>query len=152
VAAVVFGQGIDLGGSKAANAAIGTATTDLATLLQARRDIATFFASGPLIVSTGTLRFPIYGSFTIIGALAMVGTAPTGASLIVDILKNGSTIFTTTGNRPTIAAAANVSQVMVSPDINTVVLNDYLTLNIAQIGSTVAGSDLTVVVVADRTG
>jgi hypothetical protein len=120
--------------------------------LAARRDVATFTASGVLTVSTGTLRFPVYGIFTIIGALAMVGTAPTGAALIVDVLKNGTTIYSTTANRPTIPISGNVSQAMATPDVTSLVLNDYLTLNIAQIGSTIAGSDLTVVIIADRIG
>ena len=41
---------------------------------------------------------------------ALVGTAPTGASLVVDVLKNGVSVYSTPANRPAIAAGANVSQ------------------------------------------
>jgi hypothetical protein len=72
-----------------------------------------------------------------------VGTAPTGASVIVDVKKNGTTIFTTTGNRPAISAGG-FSGVSGTPDTPSVTTNDYLTVDVSQVGSTVAGSDLTV--------
>jgi hypothetical protein len=79
------------------------------------------------------------------GARISLGTAPTGASFIVDVNKNGTTIFTTQANRPTIAAAGFASSVAF-PDVDTLVAGDYLSIDVDQIGSTVAGSDLQVVV------
>lgn len=72
-----------------------------------------------------------------------VVTAPTGAAIICDVNKNGTTIFTTQANRPQIAASAN-SGVATNPDILTFADGDYLTINIDQIGSTVAGATLSV--------
>lgn len=44
-------------------------------------------------------------------AVANCGVAPTGASLIVDILKNGVSVYTDPTQRPVIAAGATRSQV-----------------------------------------
>jgi hypothetical protein len=57
--------------------------------------------------------------------------------------KNGTTIFTTQANRPTIAISGNTDESGV-PDVTALADGDYLEVDIDQIGSTVAGSDLTV--------
>lgn len=99
-------------------------------------------------VSVGVGTFRLYNdtgsTWTIAGARASVGTAPTGASLIVDINKNGTTIFTTQANRPTIAVSTNTSGNVTNMDVTTVAAGEYLTVDIDQIGSTIAGADLTV--------
>lgn len=78
---------------------------------------------------------------TITKARASVGTAPTGASVVVDVNIDGTTAFTT---KPTIAAAAFTGTATPStaawPD------GSYLTVDIDSVGSTVAGSDLTVTI------
>lgn len=101
---------------------------------------------GNLVVSTGPFRLynDTGSTWTIAGVRASVGTAPTGASIIVDINKNGTTIFTTQANRPTITAAANTSGNVTNMDVTTVAAGEYLTVDIDQIGSTVSGSDLTI--------
>lgn len=76
----------------------------------------------------------------------MANTAPTGSSLIFDVNKNGTTIFTTQGNRPTIASSGNSSSAAI-PDVTTLTTGDYLTVDIDQIGATVPGANLTVIVV-----
>ena len=86
----------------------------------------------------------------IIGATAAVNTAPTGASIIVDVLKNGTTIYTTSANRPTIAVSTFATTVTNTPNVTTLAAGDYLTVNVAQIGSTIAGSDLTVQIELQR--
>ena len=82
-------------------------------------------------------------TLTLVNAIASVGTAPTGSSVIVDVNKNGTTIFTTQANRPTIAIAGKSSGKK-TPDVTTLADGDSLTIDIDQIGSTIAGSDLTV--------
>lgn len=72
---------------------------------------------------------------------AYVDTAPTGATLIVDVNKNGTTIFTTQANRPTVAINGNASTT-VAPDVTAVAVGDRLTGDLDQIGSGTAGSDL----------
>lgn len=103
----------------------------------------TFSKAGAQTVQTGTLRWYANRAITIVSVRASVGTQPTGASLIVDVNKNGTTIFTTQANRPTIAVSTN-TDLSGTPDVTTLAQGDYLTVDVDQIGSTVAGSDLTV--------
>lgn len=105
-----------------------------------------FTYPGTVAVATGAARMPVMVSCTIVKARAMVGTAPTGASLIVDLNKNGTTVFTTQANRPTIAISGNDSGAGTTPDVTSLVAGDYLTADVDQVGSTVAGADLVVLV------
>jgi hypothetical protein len=110
------------------------------------RQTLAYSDTGSLTTIVGTMR--IYNdtttAWTILSVRASAGTAPTGASILVDINKNGTTIFTTQANRPTIAAAANTSGKVTNMDVTTVAAGDYLTVDIDQVGSTVSGSDLVV--------
>ena len=83
-------------------------------------------------------------TWTIQSVRASVGTAPTGASILIDINVNGTTIFTTQGNRPAIAAGSNTSGKVTNMDVTSVANGAYLTVDVDQTGSIVAGSDLTV--------
>jgi hypothetical protein len=56
---------------------------------------------------------------------------------------NGTTIFSTQANRPTIAASAFVDASAI-PNTLVIPAGNYLTVDIDQVGSTVIGSDLTV--------
>lgn len=106
-------------------------------------------SSGSAALTTGGHRLynDTGGTRTITAVRASVGTAPTGSALIVDVNKNGTTIFTTQTNRPTIPAGsftdtADTVQVATWPP------GEYLTVDIDQVGSTIPGSNLTVTVVA----
>lgn len=110
------------------------------------QNVVAFSIPGTLTTTTGTLRWRTPLALTLLGTTAAVNTAPTGASIIVDVLKNGTTIYTTTGNRPTIAISGNATTSEPPPDVTSMVAGDYLTVNIAQVGSTIAGADLTVFV------
>lgn len=108
-------------------------------------DIATFAKEGTLAVATGKGRFRFPYAVTILGISAAVNTAPTGAAIILDVNKNGTTIFTTQGNRPQIAAAAFATAAEVTNmEVIAFAIGDYMTVDVDQIGSTVAGADLTV--------
>jgi len=67
-------------------------------------------------------------------------SAPTGDSLIVDVNKNGTTIFTTQGNRPEIAIDGH-SDDSGTPDVTSLSEGDKLSFDIDQVGSTVAGGN-----------
>ena len=78
-----------------------------------------------------------------------VTTAPTGAALIGDILEctaPGTCTSIDTGTKPQIAAGAFSGSDTTFTDTS-LAAGNYLALSITQVGSTVAGSDLTVVVV-----
>lgn len=104
-----------------------------------------FSVTGALTTRVGPHRIYVESSFVFESARASVGTAPTGASLIMDINKNGTTIYTTQSARPTVTAGTNTATAN-SPAVTSFSSGDYLSVDIDQIGSTVAGSDLTVAV------
>jgi hypothetical protein len=109
-------------------------------------DEAVFSRAGSLIVATGAGRFYVPRAREIIGVVAAVGTAPTGSTILVDVNKNGTTIFTTQGARPSIAIGATKVASAAVPAVTTVVAGDLLSVDIDQVGSTIPGADLTVIV------
>lgn len=84
---------------------------------------------------------------TITDVRAIIGTAPTGATAIMDVNIDGTTIFTTQGNRPTIAISGTTSTTT-APDVTSWPVGGVLTVDVDQVGSTVAGAALTVQVTA----
>ena len=105
-----------------------------------------FSQGGVLAIGAGLARW--YNrtgrTLTFDSVTASVGTAPTGASIIVDVHKNGTTIYTTQANRPTIAVSTFVHDDTTAPNVTTIADNEYLTIDVDQVGSTIAGTDLTV--------
>jgi len=100
--------------------------------------------AGTLAVGT-SVGFPYRPSatLTVVSIYLEVTTAPTGAALIVDINKNAVSIFTT---RPQIdiSALTGGSGAVLSSSPFGLVADDKLTLDIDQVGSTIAGSNLVV--------
>ena len=107
----------------------------------------TFGVNGALVVGAGSVRLYAPFACTVVRVQAAVGVAPTGDSVIVDANKNGTTIFTIQADRPAIAASAYVSS-WATPDVTVLAAGDYLTVDIDQVGSSTAGSDLVVTVEA----
>lgn len=73
-----------------------------------------------------------------------VGTAPTGQSILVDVNDDGTTVFTTQGNRPTIAAGTNDDTSGAADGGTAIAKDSVITVDVDQIGSGTAGADLTV--------
>jgi hypothetical protein len=98
-------------------------------------------------LETGEGTFPIFNdtgrTWTILAVRASVGTAPVGSSVIVDVNKNGTSIFGDQLERPAIAPGNNTSK-STGMTVTTVDDGEYLTVDIDQIGSTQSGSDLVV--------
>lgn len=111
--------------------------------------LITCSVSGNVSVASavGPLRVPnAFGSnLKILGVQAVVGTAPATNPVIVDVNLDGTTIFTTQGNRPTVAAAATDSGVEV-PDVTTWEPGEVLTVDVDAIGSGTVGANLTVTI------
>ena len=107
-----------------------------------------FTDDGDVAVGSNPLR--IYNSFgenkTISEVFLSANTPPTDSSIIVDIHKDGTTIFTTQSNRPAIAAGANTGNTT-TIEVPIWAVGEYLKMDIDQIGSGTAGSDLTVHIV-----
>ena len=108
------------------------------------------FVAGELVIGTDKYGFTAPFDMTIKEIQVAVATAPTGASAIFDINNNGTTIYTTQENRPTlIAEAASVTAVL--PDEVEVVKGDLITLDIDQVGSTETGETLMVTILCEVT-
>ena len=87
--------------------------------------------------------------------LVNVGTAPTGGSVVVDILLNGTTIYGTPANRPTIASgqefAAASGQPTVTQFVGSSNTRSYLQCAITSVGGAGnEGADLVAVLYATR--
>jgi len=89
------------------------------------------------------IRMPFAGEITFV--TAAVVTAPVGSTAIFDLHKNGTTMYTTQGNRPTIAAGSTYVTAAL-PDVKIWAAGDVLQLEIDQKGSGTDGADLSVVV------
>lgn len=79
------------------------------------------------------------------------GTAPAGADLIVDVNAAGASVFSAAGRPRLVAGSADGSAV---PDVNpaTVAPNEQITVDVDQVGSGTAGSDLTITVEGVKVG
>jgi hypothetical protein len=130
-------------------AGLATATTALAPKT-ALEEMILYSAAGALSVQSGTHRVYLSHAYDLVSVRASVGTAPTGASLLVDVNRNGTTIFGTQANRPTVAAGTNTA-LSGTASVSTYSSGDYFTVDIDQVGSTVAGSNLTVQIRLRRT-
>lgn len=131
--------GIDMIGTVATN---GDYSVPAATIWS-RAFTSPYSLGGTLSIGTGTFRLPFSYGARVISVRTAVSTAPTGDTLIVDVHKNGTTIFTTQGNRPIIPISSNISNIAI-PDVFAIVPGDYITIDIDQVGSTIAGEDLVV--------
>lgn len=98
-------------------------------------------------ISTGTTKLErVMGrAGTIVDVRAYAETAPVTTSIIIDVMKNGVTLFTTSGNRPTIAAAGNASTTTL-PDILTFAKGDRLRFDVIQVGTGTTGADVAMAV------
>ena len=102
-----------------------------------------FTVPGTLVVGAGILRVYFTRTVTVTNVWASVATAPTGSTAIFDVNKNGTTIFTTQANRPTIAISG-FSDLTSTPNVTSFASGDYLTVDVDQIGSTIAGANAVV--------
>jgi hypothetical protein len=100
-------------------------------------------------LTTGTAKLTIRApsAFTLTGVRASVTTAPTGATIIVDINEGGVSVLSTKlsidateKTSTTAAAAAVISDSAIADDAE-------LTIDIDQIGSTIAGAGLKITLI-----
>jgi hypothetical protein len=90
---------------------------------------------------TNVLIVPLAGTIT--RAWAAAKTGPTGADLVFDINLNGTTIWSTQANRLKITAGSTTGNTTTF-DTAVVSAGDQLTIDVDQVGSTIAGQDITV--------
>ena len=122
------------------------AINDAGTDIELSERHSTFVFTYPDLLSVGESVCPLLivtRPMTIVKAYAAVKIAPTGADLVLDLNKNGSTIWTTQADRLKILAGAT-SGSQEGFNSTELVEGDVLSLDIDVIGSILAGSDLTV--------
>jgi hypothetical protein len=113
--------------------------TDAASSTIQTENNTTFVQDGALTVAAGTARWYSPRAVTITKIRKHVSVAPAGATLNMTLKKNGSSISTFN--------IADGSTTNVTNNLNlSVAEGDYLTIDITQIGSSTAGSDLNVVI------
>jgi hypothetical protein len=113
--------------------------------LTMRTTIMTF--SGILTVSDSPFRIHnlLPNHQNILKVFLSVDTCPTGASIIVDIHLDGTTIFTNQAHRPVIAASQYTGHTDLDiTDVSSWPADGYLTAHVDQVGSTIAGANLVV--------
>lgn len=105
-----------------------------------------------LTVGTSKITFRMPFAMTLTDIRANVNTAPTGANLIADVNASGSTIMTT--NKLLIVTSEKTTTTASTlPTLTTTSLADdeEITVDVDQIGSTVAGKGLKVTLIGYRT-
>ena len=107
------------------------------------RPVFEFGITSAFVFTNITPPMIVTQSMTVIKAYARAINGPTGADLIFDINKNGTTIWSTQENRLTISAGGN-SGTQTSFNTTSLSEGDYLTIDVDQIGSTVGGSNIVV--------
>lgn len=106
--------------------------------------------STALTTGTAKVKFRMPYAFTLSEVRASVNTAPTGASLVVDINEGGSTILST---KLSIDATETTSTTAATPPVisDTALADDAeISIDIDQIGSTIAGAGLKVCLIGVR--
>lgn len=93
-----------------------------------------------------TNRVIITGPISFAACFAQAKTAPTGADLVFDVNLNGVTSIFVPGGNPRIAAGQNVAPIVQTFAVSgSAGPDDFLTVDIDQVGSATAGQDVTVV-------
>jgi hypothetical protein len=103
-----------------------------------------------LTAGTAKLTFRMPCAMTVTSVRASVGTAPTGSTLIVDINENGTSILST---KLSIDATEKTSTTAATPAVlsdSTLADDAEITIDIDQIGSTIAGAGLKVTLIGTR--
>lgn len=105
------------------------------------------FKLGTVLIGTGATRLynDTGGTWTLLSVRASVESAPSGGSVIIDLNKNGTTVFTTQANRPTITSTNLTSGKVTAIDVTSVADGDYLTVDVDTTTSPAAQLTVTVV-------
>jgi hypothetical protein len=121
-----------------------TTITNQIAAISATDSTLSVVQSGNLTVVTGTDKSYIPYAININKIVARVETAPTGSAIIIGLLKNGASINTSTISDGATKTTNNSLSLALVED-------DYLTIDITQIGSTSSGADLTLTLYYTKT-
>lgn len=97
--------------------------------------------TGTLSAFTGSKRWYAPKNITISRIVVRVDTAPTGSGVVIQINKTSSGVTT---NHQLTVADGTTKTTDNSPTLSSMLVDDYLTVDIISVGSTTAGENLTV--------
>lgn len=103
-----------------------------------------------LAVADAVLTFRIPRAMTITSIKSSVTTAPTGAELIIDVNKNGTTVFSTLLSIDATEKTSVTAAVPAVLSTTALAADDEITVDITQIGSTIAGAGLKIWMLGTR--
>jgi len=89
-------------------------------------------------------------AMTVTSVRASVGTAPTGSTLIVDINENGTSILSTKLSIDVTEKTSTTAAVPAVISDSALADDSEITIDIDQIGSTIAGAGLKVTIIGTR--
>jgi len=107
---------------------------------------------GVLNDGSGSQPYPYTGTGEVVYARAVVGIAPAGADLVVDINRNGASMWSSSASQPTVDANLYDSGLVPIDQNGSVSDGDIFTLDIDQVGSSTPGGFLTVVLYVRQEG
>jgi hypothetical protein len=134
------------------NGALGTPSSGTLTNCTVKAEIVVACSDETTSLTTGTAKvtFRMPHAMVVSSVRLQVNTAPTGSVIIVDVREAGTTIFST---KPQIATSAFTSVGGAVPGVlsDTALADDAeITINLDQIGSTIAGKGLKITLVGTR--
>lgn len=105
-------------------------------------------SDGDLQTGWGLSRFynDTDDTWTILSIRATVDVSPAGGSVIIDVNKNDTTLFTNQDNRPTILAGELTSGKVTDVAVSTISPGEYLTVDVDQIAASASGLIIQIVV------
>jgi hypothetical protein len=103
-----------------------------------------FSRAGTLAVLEGASRYYCERAGTVTVLRGAVGTPATGSGIVLDVNRNGESVFADPADRLTIPAGAHTATL--APADLTVAAGDFLTVDVDSVGATTPGADLTVTV------
>jgi hypothetical protein len=124
----------------------GNEFSDNGTGTRGWSEIELAYLPGNAVVAAG-VKHVYFSQDAVLGRTFLTtNVAPTGADLIVDINKGGTTIYTTQANRPKITTASGSTNgsSTILPDVTSMPAGNDLTVDVDQIGSTLPGTELVV--------
>jgi len=140
------GQANDFIVSSGAGAFAYKTIAEVLTLIGFTRDY-TAHIEGKLSVQTGACANIVIPRACVVDKVYIYveSAGDTSGDTIIDVNKNGTTIFTTQGNRPTVAYDDDPSTAAGEPDTNSLAEYDVLSFDIDSIANNASGLDITVV-------
>lgn len=109
-------------------------------------DGVAFYLAGTCYVGDAQIRINIPKAATVSKVVARIITAPTGADINLNVQKNGTNDILSS-DLAIAASATTGTSTSIDTDYDDLAENDFITVDINQVGSTVAGADLMVALV-----